>query len=211
MKIAINAQVHCTDGSCGRITRVVLKPAPEQVTHIVVSNEMYPETEYLIPAELISNSTSESMELNCSREELSMMPVFDQVQFIPSDLNGFVGSPYVMWPYYIPQAIPMRLEKEHIPVDELTIRRTAGVEAADGHIGRVDGFLINPYNDHITHLLLREGHLWGKKDVAIPVGMIDHYQEDYVYLKMSKQEIEMLPPIPLQSKSDERERPFRGR
>jgi hypothetical protein len=207
MNITINSKVSCSDGPCARTRRVVLKPTTEQITHIVVSDELYPETEYLIPVELISTSTPESIELNCSKEEMSAMPVFDQIQFIPSNLNGYVGGPYVMWPYYIPQAAPMRLEKEHIPLDELTIRRTADVEATDGHIGHVDGFLVNPQNDHITHLLLREGHLWGKKDVAIPVSEIDHYQDNGVFLKMSKQEIEALPPVPLRSGPGEGERP----
>jgi hypothetical protein len=134
------------------------------------------------------------------------MPAFDQIQFIPSDVTGFVGGSFVMWPYYIPQATPIRLEKEHIPADELTIRRTDRVEAMDGHIGRVDGFVVNPENDHITHLLLQEGHLWGKKEVAIPVGAIDRYQDGTVFLKISKQEIEGLPPLSLKSRQAIHER-----
>jgi hypothetical protein len=45
--------------------------------------------------------------------------------------------------------------------------------------------------------LLREGHLWGKKIVSIPVGQIDHYQDKTVFLKMDKQAMEMLPAIPI--------------
>jgi hypothetical protein len=44
---------------------------------------------------------------------------------------------------------------------------------------------------------MREGHLWGKKDVAIPVSGIDHYEENTVYLKLSKQQIEALPAVPI--------------
>ena len=103
----------------------------------------------------------------------------------------------MMWPYYAPVASFMTLEKEHIPADELAIRRGAGVEAVDGHVGRVDEFLINPSDDHISHLVLREGHLWGQKDVTIPMSQIDHFENNTVYLKLKKLEIEKLPGIPI--------------
>jgi hypothetical protein len=91
----------------------------------------------------------------------------------------------------------MKVEKEHIPADKLAIRRGARVDAMDGHVGRVDEFLINPQNDLIKHLVLREGHLWGQKDVTIPDGMIDHYQGNTVFLKINKSQIEALPAIPI--------------
>jgi len=50
---------------------------------------------------------------------------------------------------------------------------------------------------HITHLVLREGHLWGEKDVTIPVSQIDHIEEGTVHLKLSKPDIEALPAIPV--------------
>jgi len=103
----------------------------------------------------------------------------------------------MMWPYYVPLAAYTTPEQEHIPAGELAIRRGAAVEASDGHAGHVDEFLINPINDHISHLVLREGHLWGRKDVTIPVSQIDHFADNTVYLKLSKQEIETLPSIPV--------------
>jgi hypothetical protein len=64
-------------------------------------------------------------------------------------------------------------------------------------VGRVDEFLIDPENDHITHLVMREGHLWGQKDVTIPISEIDRIEGDSVYLKLSKDEVEALPAIPM--------------
>jgi len=43
------------------------------------------------------------------------------------------------------------------------VRRGTRVEATDGHVGHVDEFVVNPENGHITHSVMREGHLWGKK------------------------------------------------
>jgi sporulation protein YlmC with PRC-barrel domain len=71
------------------------------------------------------------------------------------------------------------------------------VEATDGHVGQVDEFLVDPTNEHITHLVLREGHLWGQKDVTIPVSQIDRIEQDVVYLKLDKHGIEKLPSVPV--------------
>jgi len=59
-----------------------------------------------------------------------------------------------------------------IPADELAVRCSAWVEATDRLVGRVDEFLVDRESDHITHLVLREGHLWGRKDVGTPISEI---------------------------------------
>ena len=87
------------------------------------------------------------------------------------------------------------MEHENIPPNELTMHRGSQVYATDGLVGQVDEFLVEPKDGHITHLILREGHLWGKKDVSIPVSRIDHIEKDIVYLKINKDEIGSLPTL----------------
>ena len=65
------------------------------------------------------------------------------------------------------------------------------------NVGQVDEFLVDPVSGHITHLILRKGHLWGQKDVTIPVSEIARVEEDTVYLKLTKEQIEALPTIPV--------------
>jgi hypothetical protein len=197
MDIPINAKVSCTDGPCGHSTHVVLMPTTEKITHLVVDNDVFPETEFLVSVAHIAESTPELIRLDCTKDELAKMPVFDKVVFMPYDLTGFTAGSYMVWPYYAPEIPVIRREKDHIPADELVIRRGAHVEATDGQVGRVDEFLIDPHNDTITHLVLREGHLWGQKDVSIPVGQVDHYKDNTVYLKLDKHAIEALPTIPI--------------
>jgi sporulation protein YlmC with PRC-barrel domain len=61
----------------------------------------------------------------------------------------------------------------------------------------VDEFLVDPGSGQITHLALREGHLWGRRDVTIPVSAIDRIEDDIVYLKLDKAAIAALPAIPV--------------
>jgi sporulation protein YlmC with PRC-barrel domain len=81
------------------------------------------------------------------------------------------------------------------------VHRGARIHATDGAIGRVDEFLVNPANNRISHLVLREGHLWGQKDVTIPVAEIDHIDEDAVCLKLNKQQVGALPAIPVRRRT----------
>jgi hypothetical protein len=89
------------------------------------------------------------------------------------------------------------LEHERIPMNELAIHRGDTVFAVDGPIGRVDSFIIDPATDGICYLVMREGRLWGQKDVTIPVSQIDRIECDGVYLKITKKQIENLPTVPM--------------
>ncbi len=108
----------------------------------------------------------------------------------------------MLWPYATPATGFIMIENEHIPANELAVRRGASVEATDGHAGRVDEFLIDPIDNTITHLVLREGHLWGQKNITIPMSQIDRFEENTVWLKLDKQSIEALPAIPIHRYQD---------
>jgi len=65
----------------------------------------------------------------------------------------------------------------------------------------VDKFLIEPASEHITHLVLREGHLWGRRDVTIPVSQIDLIEDSTVYLKLDKEGVGRLPGVPVRHRA----------
>ena len=102
-------------------------------------------------------------------------------------------------PYVVPETTVKEAEEHlQIPPGELAVRRGTRVEATDGFVGKVDEFVINPMNNQITHLVLREGHLWGKKDVIIPLSVMSDTRKDTVLLKLNKNQIESLPTFPLE-------------
>lgn len=100
-------------------------------------------------------------------------------------------------PYVTPEiTIYEPVENQQIPMGELTVRHGTCVEAKDGFVGHVDEFVVNPENGHITHMVMREGHLWGKKDVIIPLSAMSamgNTSEDTVFLKLDKHQITALP------------------
>jgi sporulation protein YlmC with PRC-barrel domain len=197
MDIPIDADVYCNNQVCGRCTYVVLNPVTERVTHVVVKEKRPPRAERLVPIDHVTETNPQLIRLRCSEDELANMEEFVETQFIPSTIPNYIGTSYTMWPYASHEPIIVPVRHQHTPRGELAVRRGARVEAADGHAGHVDEFLVDPANGHITHLVLREGHLWGQKDVTIPISQIDHIEEDTVYLKLDKQTIETLPTVPV--------------
>lgn len=48
----------------------------------------------------------------------------------------------------------------------------------------------------MTHVLLHEGHLWGRKQVAIPISAVEAV-DDGIRLTLTKGEVQKLPEVDL--------------
>jgi uncharacterized protein YrrD len=84
---------------------------------------------------------------------------------------------------------------DSVPLGEVAVRRGAHVHATDGAIGQVQGLVIDPGSRHVTHVLLQEGHLWGRKDVAIPISAVTGVDDDGIRLNIAKQQVQDLPSV----------------
>ncbi len=201
MDLPLNVEVRCSDGPCGKSNCVILNPITDQITHLAVEGNTFPYVKRLVPIEKIKKTTPEAIELSCDIYEYVTMPEFIQSEFIiPSPYGGNEQIPSTMLFPYSMVLGTITIEHERIPPNELAIHRGTLVMAKDGHVGQVDEFIVEPVNGHITHLVLREGHLWGKKDVSIPVSQIDRIEKDTVYLKLDKRGVEALPVLQISRK-----------
>jgi hypothetical protein len=87
---------------------------------------------------------------------------------------------------------PRRITSDRIPAGKVEIRRGEHVHATDGLIGKVQGLAVLTRGHHVTHILLDEGHLWGKRRVAIPIGAVASFS-DGVRLSLTRDEVRDLP------------------
>ncbi|MEP7137857.1 MAG: PRC-barrel domain-containing protein [Chloroflexota bacterium] len=205
MEINLDVQVECTDGICGRSTYVLINPVSDQVTHLVVKEDEPPKTEYIVPVDLVAETIADTIRLRCSKTELEKLDPFVQTEFVQEkvlDYGGYHGGRYGMGAYYMPYVtseirVQVSEEQQQIPPGELAIHRGTRIEAKDGYVGHVDEFVINQENSHITHLVMREGHLWGQKDVIIPISAMVDNDDDTLFLNIDKHQIESLPTIPV--------------
>jgi sporulation protein YlmC with PRC-barrel domain len=189
-QFTIGAEAYCSDGECGDVRRFIIDPATQTVTHLVIEPKHGNEPGRLVPVDLI-DSTTGGIRLRCTIAEFGHLEHADETDMVePTGLGiGMPGGP----PMGIPQAAQVVFQ-DVVPLGETEVTPGEPVHATDGEIGQVQGFLVDPDSHHLTHVLLREGHLWGRKEVAIPVSAVTGVQNG-IRLNITKQEVEKLPPV----------------
>ena len=184
MNIHLRAQVEATDGRVGELTRVVVDSRNQVLTHLVVRGHGVLGVERLVPIDDVVDATAERVSLRASRADFESMPPFDRtVEYTPPG----IGDTYVD---QIRGDDEIMVDQELIPEDEVAVRGGERVEATDGSIGHVDGVIVDQTSRAITHILLREGHLWHTRTVTIPLDQFDRVEHNVIYLSVSKQQIE---------------------
>ena len=118
--------------------------------------------------------------------------VDDLIQETPEDGAEVEGGVYTSQ-YVINNTGYDDIQQENIPNDEMALHSGMEVEASDGKIGKLDALVLDPKSGAVTDLLMRKGHLWGAKDVTIPVANVDIVDGKTVYLKIDKAAVKALP------------------
>jgi sporulation protein YlmC with PRC-barrel domain len=209
--ITIGARASCTDGFCGEVTRLVIDPGTQAVTHLVVEPKHRKAAGRLVSVDLVDTTAGE-ITLRCSTEEFDRLDAAEEIELAEGPgYQGGYGPPESVQGYGevggmglggsvsglgIGSSLGHRtliVVHEAIPVGETEVRRGERVHAVDGEIGRVHGFLIDPGDHRVTHVLLQEGHLWGRKEVSIPVSAVTGF-DDGIRLNITKKQVENLPP-----------------
>ena len=205
MDISIDAKVNCQNEECGKVSSVIINPISKVITNIVVQEKGLIGLSRLVSIEKIIDSNPNQITLSCDEEEFLKFEVFNQDYYLyyQTPYLSFGPGQYYLYPYMVPEFEDSPINKtsvneiDHLLPGELEIHRSSTVHATDGKIGVVDEFLISPVDNHITHLILKEGNFWGQRLVTIPVSDIDKIGSNIVYLKLDKMAIEKLPVIPV--------------
>jgi sporulation protein YlmC with PRC-barrel domain len=195
-QFTIGAAVSCTDGPCGKLSRVVIDPVARELTHLIVGAEHSPDAPRLVPIDLVDASAA-GLQLRCTVAEFSALNPAEETQFIDGTIEypAYGTEQAVFWPHYGYRGTHgTEVTTDTIPPGEVEVRRGDPVNATDGEIGRVHGLVIEPDSHHVTHVLLAEGHLWGRKEVTIPISAVTKV-DDRIEVSLTKQQIEGLPTV----------------
>jgi sporulation protein YlmC with PRC-barrel domain len=221
----IGSAVACSDGACGKLQRVVVDPVARVLTHLVVEPPHRVGAGRLVPIELVETSTEHEIRLRCTRSDFDGLDEAEETRFLPGAGGewGYGPGQMLSLPYFglggmgMGMGIggvgslgvggmgmggmdpgPHPVVTDRVPLGEVIVRRGDPVTATDGAIGRVQGLVIDPSDHHVTHFLLDEGHLWGQKRVAIPIGAVKEVNEaDGVCVSLTKDQVRDLPPVDL--------------
>jgi sporulation protein YlmC with PRC-barrel domain len=218
MRLEIGDRVRCTDGVYGELADIVIDPLEKRVTHLVVQPEQGEGEARLVPIQLAKGSGGDEqreLELECSLDEAQGFESVHEAAYLrlgerpAEDPNWDVGIEEVLGlPYYaglgyagLEGQYPGEVDShvtmyyDRVPKGEVEVRRASAVVSADGHsLGEVDGFLVDA-DEHITHFVLERGHLWGRKEVTIPIGAVARVESDAVHVALSKDEVGALPAV----------------
>jgi sporulation protein YlmC with PRC-barrel domain len=209
VRLELDRPVLCEDEEVGNLADLVVDPVAKRVTHLVVKARHEAGSSHLVPIGLVEPSEQVGgVVLTCSRAELDALPAVEEFQYLrlgdveTHDPNWDVGvSDVLALPYYDSTGLAGPVEAvgdmgvvyDRVPKGEVELRRASRVMASDGHyIGDVDGFLVDA-EDHITHFVLERGHLWGRREVTVPIGAVGSVESDVVTLTLSKAEVGDLP------------------
>jgi hypothetical protein len=191
-RFTIGAHVDATDGHCGHLTRVIVDPKTETLTHLAVQPGHHEDRARLVPIHLVGGVDGELIQLSCTTEQFDRLDPAEEIELLTSADMSLSHSPLGLGMPLSRQ--PGTKFDDVLPEGEVAVRKGDAVHAKDGHIGEVDGVVVDPASDLVTHVLLREGHLWGRKQVAIPIGAASYVGSE-IRVDLTKEEIEALPPV----------------
>ena len=201
--LVIGSEAVGSDGYRGEVLAVVVDPAARTVTHLVVEPHGRAGLARLVPLELAELAGAEPgpIPLRCTEAEfMSLEPAEetlaefvpgypDPVQLLPPGWHG-AGGPTADGGTIL--RIPEKETVDIVPPGEVEERRGDHVHASDGDVGHLRGLRIDPGSRRVTHVLVREGHVWGHQDVDIPAEMVAGFG-DGIRLSVTRQQVRDLP------------------
>lgn len=192
---------------CGHVLRLVVDPLSQTLTHLVVQPRLARHGSRLVPVGLL-DPRSTDLTLLCTKSQFEAMEAAHEAEFVQADARvSEHTAPALLWPYFalgtsglgaigMPSSGSGRSPAHHrLPLEEVEVRRHQEVLATDGLVGHVRGLVLD--SDHqVTHVLLAEGHVFGRHDVAIPVANVKS-AAGTVRLTLTQSEIRDLPWVTL--------------
>ena len=196
----------------GRIDRVVIDPATDEVSHLVVKKGILFTEDKVVPITDIE-TTNEKTTILKKTAEPDDYPEFDETHYIPNAgvedfdrrqtdearqllwYHAAVKAPYLKSSPYPSDHKPLYYKKTHrnIPDDAVALEEGADVRDSDGkHLGTIEDIYAEPETFTITHLLVSTGMI-KKNRKLVPVNWIKGIVEDAVQLHINRRVFENLP------------------
>jgi sporulation protein YlmC with PRC-barrel domain len=213
----LGADVRCADGDCGRVRSLVINPGDDAVTHLVVEPAHRQGLGKLVPLRMVETAIAYTakgeVRLRCTMAEFGQLDPSEATYFFPGDEDYEIyrREPVVSWPYYVPpgamlpgapdqpgdpgevaQVVTVDTVPDQLPGED-EVSGGEHVHAKDGDIGHVQGIVVDAGSGRVTSVLLREGHLLGRRTVLIPRSAVAEVGADGFHLHITKEQVRNLP------------------
>ncbi len=196
----------------GQVDRVVIDPATDEVSHLVVKKGFLFTEDKVVPITDIETTSKKTVILKKTAAP-DDYPEFDETQYVPNggveDFNrrqtdearqllwyhSAVKAPYLKSAPYPSSHKPLYYKKTHrnIPDDAVALEEGADVTGVDGkQLGTIEDIYAETETFKVTQLLVSTGLI--KKDKKlVPVDWIKDIGEDAVQLHINSIVFESLP------------------
>ena len=187
LSLTIGAIILSTDNRMGKLSGIIINPRCMKLTNLIVH---YHYIEYLIPTDIIIESSSDFVTLGCKFNELKSMAIISTDYILSDD--------FFDWERHIDPVTYAEAEKAfesevHLPEGELPIRRNNRVYCTDRKIGSITKFEIECKTKTINYIYVHESYLHHKRKHRISAHSIDEVFYNCVYLKLSSRDAALLP------------------
>jgi uncharacterized protein YrrD len=202
--------VEAADGVFGELADVIIDPFRRQVTHLVVQPPHHHDQARLVPVDAVA-SCGDHVVLSWSTDRIRSSRPVEETDLIRLgdwprvDPDWDIGNMRVLaWPFYGAGGMGLSMPfdqgfggrsalatttYDRIPAGTAEVRRASEVVSSDNHVvGHVDGFVVDPDNA-ISHVILERGHLWGHREVPIPIHEVESVISDQIRLRAARDEI----------------------
>ena len=203
MAFRIGADASCTDGVGGQVSRIIVNPVTRQVTHLAVDPKHRRGPGRLVPVDLVDATTGQ-IRLRCPLAEFQTLRLAQETESV-ADLDATTHTYYASdqksglrtWMYRNSrgsETLP-QVTVHYVPSGAVEIHHDLTVSATDGDIGQVQGLVVESFGHQVTHLLLQEGHMRGRKEVAIPIDAVAKIGTLLIHLSLTRHQVKDLPPV----------------
>lgn len=173
MNFALNHPVRCRDGGNVTLSEVIIDPDRRRVTHVVLRDSNRPDAVFLVPCDQL-DADPDGVVVRLEEAELARFPHDER------EIDGL---------------LPIRWDL--LEDEDSDVRQGSSIYAADDHrVGTVDGLICDD-SCAITHIVLRHGVLFGRRDIVVPVQQVARLGVDEIVLGLTKAELAGYPSEPL--------------
>lgn len=210
-RLDLDCHVHCADGPFGELSDVVIDPRTRCLTHLVVQPHHRHRLARLVPvSEVQVDGVGDGLRLGCTIAEIHELEPVQDSEYLrlgqrpTEEPNSDIGIEEVaeMPPYQsfgsdtlAAAPAPMDFDPhvtvtyDRVPRGTVEIRRQSEVISSDGHyVGHVVGLVFGD-QQRIVEFVIHHGHLWSKREIAIPIDSIERLMSDEIVLRSSHDEV----------------------
>lgn len=212
MRIDLDSAVAYADGAVGELADVVIDPGTRCLTHLVVQPPDRHDLARLVPIgrPQIDVRPDGTVSVDFTVTEVNELERLHKSEYVRlgerpvQDPGWDVGIQEISeLPPYGPLGVdslgsgmePVQFDPhatvsyDRVPEGLVELRRDSAVTSSDGHhVGHVVGLVLDD-RKRIAELVLEHGHLWNKRELAIPAGSIDRIESDEVVLAVSHDKV----------------------